>query len=132
MPQSKTFEREVSGKMKKTWVRLPQEKWPVSKDFSGYEIPTEELISKDIVVFASSIDNLINVYDIERFIGKSYKFLVNVTARQMNSIIKRSLREVSNPHTCGSIIAAEKFCIQVSMNFTKPDFVAGKFRSLRA
>ena len=70
MPQLKTFEREVSGKMKKTWVRLPQEKWPVSKDFSGYEIPTEELISKDIVVFASSIDNLINVYDIERFIGK--------------------------------------------------------------
>ena len=113
-------------------MRLPKEKWPVSKDFSGQEIPTEELISKGIVAFVSSIDNVMNVYDIERFRGRSYNFLVNVTARVMNSIIKHSLREVATPLTCGSIIAAEKFCIQVSMNFTKPDFVAGKFRSLRA
>ena len=90
-------------------MRLPKEKWPVSKDFSGQEIPTEELTSKGIVAFASSTDNVMNVYDIERFRGRSYNFLVNVTARVINSIIKRSLREVSNPHTCGSIIAAEKF-----------------------
>ena len=62
-------------------MRLPKEIWPVSKDFSGQEIPTEELISKGIVAFAPSIDNVINVYDIERFIGRSYQFLVNVTAR---------------------------------------------------
>ena len=62
----------------------------VSKDFSSQEILTEELMSKGIVSFASSIDSVINLYDIERFRGRSYK--LNVTAIIMNSFAKLSLR----------------------------------------
>ena len=115
-----------------SWMRLPKEEWPVSQDFSGQDLPTEELISKGVVAFASSIDNVMSVYDIERFRGRSFTFLIHVTARVLNCCTKRSFKEVSTPLTCSNIIAAEKFCVQVSMILTKQDFDAGKFASLRA
>ena len=122
----------------KRWMKLSKEEWPVSKDFSGQDIPTEELITKGFIAFASSIDNVMNMYDIERFRGRSYIFLINVTARVLNVFNRRSanskcsLKEIATPLTHRNIIAAEKFCIQLSMHYTKPDFTAGKFKSLRA
>ena len=115
----------------KDWMKLPKEEWSVTKDYSGQDLPAEELITKGVVAFASSIENVIK-YDIERFRGRSYTFLINVTARVLNSCLKRSLKEVATPLTCKMIIAAEPFCVQVSMHLTKQDFRAGKLRSLRA
>ena len=58
-------------------MRLALENMPLTQDITGAVIPPEELTDKAIVAFACSIDN---IYNIERFRGRSYTFLLRVTA----------------------------------------------------
>ena len=111
-----------------SWMRLPIEEWPVSQDVTGIAVPPETLLKKAIVASASSLNN---VYDLRPFLGRSFTFLLRVTATVISILRNKSFRcppEV----TSEEIIDAEKACIKSSMHFTKPGFDAGKYRSLGA
>ena len=114
------------------WMRLEKKYWKLTKDISGATIAPEELVNKGIVAFANSVDNIIKIYDLHRFRGRSYTFMLNVTGRVLNAFHAKKLKGLSLPLTADTIIEAENICIKASMFYTKQDLDAGKLKSLRA
>ena len=110
-----------------SWMKLPKEDWPTSQDIAGVSIPIEELVNKSIIAFVSSFDN---VYNIERFKGRSYMFLLRVTATLITILRSKSFKNAAL--TSVDIVEAEKFCMKISMLRTKQYFDAGKLKSLGA
>ena len=109
------------------WMRQPKSKWPVTQDVSGVAIPSEELVNKAIVAFACSLNN---TYNVERFRGRTYIFLLRVTAVIITVLRQKSF---SFPEiTTTAINDVEKACIKSSMRYTKPQFDAGNLKSLGA
>ena len=111
-----------------SWMQLPKEKWPTSQDITGTSIPLEFLSNKSLVAFASSTKN---IYDIERFRGRSYTFLLRVTATIISMFRNRSLLKAIKL-TAEEVSHAESLCIKASMYYTKQEFDAGKLKSLGA
>ena len=111
-----------------TWMRFPKEQWPTSQDITGAAIPSEELSNKSLCAFASSEKTF---YDIERFRGRSYTFLLRVTATVVSMLRNRSLLKAIHL-TAEEVSHAESLCIKASMYYTKQEFDAGKLKSLGA
>ena len=111
-----------------SWMRLPKDQWPTSQDISGVSVPLEELTNRSLVAFASSTRN---IYDIERFRGRDYIFLLRVTATVISMIRNRSFLKAIKL-TADEISHAENLCIKASMYYTKQEFDSGKLKSLGA
>ena len=109
-------------------MRLPKSEWPTSQDFTGASVPLEELVNKSLVAFVSTTSN---IYNIERFRGRSYIFLLRVTATIISMFRNKSLL-IKVALTAEEITYAEMICVKASMSYTKPEFDAGKLRSLGA
>ena len=101
----------------KHWMCLPRSEWPTSQDITGATVPTEELVNKSLVAFASSTAN---VYNIERFRGRSYIFLLRVTATVISMLRNKSLL-IKATLTAEEISHAEFLCIKASMHYTKQE-----------
>ena len=78
-------------------------------------VPPEELINKSYMTFACNADNIVKIYDIERFRGRSYIFLLHVTARVINACHSKSFKELFTDIIASDIVNAEKLCIEASM-----------------
>ena len=110
------------------WMRSTRKDWPVSQVASGVSVPAEELVNASISAASSIQEN--NLYDVERFKGRSYTFLLRVTALVIKIIHARSFHV--KPVLFSEIVAAEKFCMKNSMIHTKQELEAGKLKSLGA
>ena len=84
-------------------------------------------MNKYIVSFAAILQE---TYNIERFRGRSYTFLLRV--RVTIILILRAKSFKYQPPSAIEINDAETACIKASMLLTKVEFEAGKLKSLRA
>ena len=114
-----------------TWMRSPRTEWSVSQDISGVIIPSEELANKSYLNLACTTDSIIKIYDLKRFKGRSYDFVLNVTARVISACHSKSFKGVFTDLLARNVIEAEKFCIETSMFYTKQELDAGRLKSLR-
>ena len=111
-----------------SWMKLPLDQWPVSQDITGVIVPPEALLKKATVASAFSLNNL---YDLKPFIGRSFTFVLRVTATLISIIRAKSFKGPPQV-TAAEVVDAEKACIRASMHYTQPEFLSGKFRSLGA
>ena len=111
----------------KGWMKLPRERWPLTQDSTGATVSAEELSNPAIVAFLRKTDNS---YNIERFKGRSYMFMLRVTARVLKSVRYHSFRITELVPI--DIEEAEKLCLKSSMMHTKQAFTEGKLKSLGA
>ena len=112
------------------WMRLPRSEWPLTQDTAGVSIPSDELVRANISAAAASQD--IQLFDITRFKGRKYKFLIRVFAILVQIARNRPYSFRTTLTSSSEIFDAETLCIQNSMFNTKKEFDAGRLRSLGA
>ena len=67
------------------WMYLHRDQWPTTKDVKNMSVPSEELLKQAVAAHVSSA-GIIPAFNIQRFVGRSYDFLVHVMARLINSL----------------------------------------------
>ena len=67
---------------------LPPEEWPLSQETAA-EVPEEELLNNKFVGLISTSPPALSY---QKYIGKSYQFIVNLTARCMKIAENRSFQ----------------------------------------
>ena len=109
------------------WLRLEMKDWPVTQDYSGTDIPEEELVKISAHVSTSAV--VTPVIDVKDFKEDSYKFLLKVAAIVLK-IIQTKRFEI-DPLSPADLDLAERHCLKMSMELTKEDMKAGKLASIR-
>ena len=86
------------------------------------------LLKKVVIAAACSLGN---IYDLRPFIGRSYTFVLCITATVISILRSKSL--TSQPEiTADTILDSEEACIRSSMFYAKPEFDAGELQLLGA
>ena len=107
------------------WMYLPPEEWPLSQETAA-EVPEEELLNNKFVGLISTSPPALSY---QKYIGKSYQFIVNLTARCMKVAENRSFQQ--NELTADDLLKAETHIIKTSMQLTKVELEKGNLESLR-
>ena len=107
------------------WMYLPPEEWPLSQETAA-EVPEEELLNNKFVGLISTSPPALSY---QKYIGKSYQFIVNLTARCMKVAENRSFQQYEL--TAEDLLKAETHIIKTSMQLTKVELGKGNLESLR-
>ena len=102
-------------------------KWPVTQDIGHDKIPADEILRHNFYGHVQIVDPPIS-YDSYR--GKSYQFIVNLTARLLKIAKSHSFKV--GDLTPDDLEQAESYIIKNSMKLMKEEFSKGKLQSLRA
>ena len=108
------------------WMNSHRNLWPVTQDISGMKIPDEEVVNAKLCMMAK-LSEFPVCY--EKYICRSYQFIVNLTARLLRIAKLKSFRD--NEFTVGDIQDAESYILKYSMEMTEKMLEQGKLKSLR-
>ena len=107
------------------WLKLESVEWPVSQDYTGTNVPEEELLKISAHVSVPTT----HAIKLEDFKQDSYDFLLKVAAITIKIIQSKTFEiEALTP---GDLENAEIHCLKMSMNRTMEDMKAGKLTSIR-
>ena len=108
------------------WMYLPPEEWPLTQETTA-EVPQEELMNNQ---FSGHVSTTTPVIDYSKYVGKSYQFIINLTARCFKVIQNQSFKH--GELTPDDLLKAETHIIQQSSaHHTKPELDKGNLQSLR-
>ena len=108
------------------WMSSPIHLWPVTQDLEDVKVPEEEVLPTRICAHVNMLEFPI---DYRKYIGRSYQFIINVTARLLHIARVKSFKD--NEITVDDVQKAESFILRYSMQTTEKMLEQGKLRSLR-
>ena len=108
-----------------SWMYLPRDEWPITEDTDG-RVPDEALVRRHVSAHATISEPVISF---AKYVGKSYQFILNLTARILKIFESKSFRITHL--TPEDLEKAEEFVIQSSMKFTQQELQKGHLASLR-
>ena len=107
-----------------SWMYQPIEEWPVDQDVGRSTTPDEFVVRR--VVTAIVTESAINY---EKYRGRSYEFVRNLTARLIRIFKDKSMK--NSEITSEDLRDADSFILKMSMIKTKESFDKGSLNSLR-
>ena len=108
-----------------SWMYLPRNEWPITEDTDGH-VPNEALVRRHISAHATVVEPVIPY---AKYIGKSYQFIINLTARVLKIFQCKSFGITDLVPE--DLERAEEFIIKSSMSFTRQEYDKGNLASLR-
>ena len=109
------------------WMSQPFVEWPVTQDIGTASVPNNEVIETKFCGQTSAHDSA--GISFEKYVGRSYQFVVNLTARLLRIAKTKSFKD--NRFTVEDMQQAEEFIIRNSMKLTEKLMEEGKLKSLR-
>ena len=110
------------------WMSLPVSEWPVTQDIGKAKTPKEEMLSSAHV--CAYINHQESAIDYNNYIGRSYKFVIKLTAIVKKIARARSFKNGLNI-SAQEMKDAELHVIQQSMKLTHQLLQEGKLDALR-
>ena len=108
-----------------TWMSLLFSSWPVTQDINEASIPDDEILNSKFCGHSLITESPISF---DNYVGKSYQFILNFTARILKIAGSKSFK--TNEITVDDIKKADLFILKTSMKMIEK-LLGGKLKLIR-